>query len=128
MDRKTIRILSEEVMELLNDSYSDYFDIEYGGGRYSDTKATLKLVFYDKESGGKIQDKKNNWDENCHLFGMKKNDFAKEFISGNDMFIITGLNTRARRYPIKATRKSDNKRFKFPARYVKECLAIGIHP
>ena len=47
-------------------------------------------------------------------YGLKAEHLHKEFKQGGDTFQITGLNYKARKFPIQAKRISDGATYKFP--------------
>lgn len=87
---------------------------------YSEDGMWFKAKFVE---GSNVDINKKNYMENCGHYGLTVNDYGKEFtgLSG-DVMRISGINTRARKYPVNAKRVSDGKGFKFNAEYVLERL------
>lgn len=84
-----------------------------------------RLTFTDNEFGGKLQCfsasdskgnavniDKQNFESKAWMVGVDKSAFGKTFRSNGRKFTITGLNTRAKKYPIQASTVG-GKRYKF---------------
>lgn len=56
------------------------------------------------------------------LYGLEKTDLGKKFVTPEGEYKITGLNTRAHRMPVLATRLNDGKLYKFSEEHVKRAL------
>ena len=59
-------------------------------------------------------------------FGLKPEDLGKEFVSRGETFKITGLNLKAKKYPIQAEMLSNGKSYKFPADTVCRLLSVVV--
>ena len=59
-------------------------------------------------------------------FGLKPEDLGKEFVSRGETFKITGLNLKAKKYPIQAEMLSNGKGYKFPADTVCRLLSVVV--
>ena len=55
-------------------------------------------------------------------YGLKPEDFGREFSTGSETFRIVGIETRRPKYPINAERLPDRRGFKFTAENVAMCL------
>lgn len=81
-------------------------------------KFDLLVTTKDKD-GNTVDPKAAIFASAARLFGLKPDDFGKEFTSRGETFRITGLNLRRRKYPVSAERVRDGKGFKFPAEDVR---------
>lgn len=72
--------------------------IEFGGIRYSNSNYTSKMSV----NVGNAEDAaRTKFASMCHLFGLKPEDFGREFTtSSGKTFTITGINPGRRKYPI----------------------------
>lgn len=83
--------------------------------RFSDNdfRTTLNCVSASDSNGNAVNIDKVNFEAKAFLVGVDKTAFGKTFTSNGRKFTITGLNTRAKKYPIQAE-TAQGKRFKFP--------------
>jgi hypothetical protein len=56
------------------------------------------------------------------LFGLAADSFGKQFVSNGAVYVVTGINPKADRFPILAERSSDRRAFKMTADAVKRGL------
>ena len=64
----------------------------------------------------------NQFASTAHLVGLHADDFGKTFQVHGKTFRITGLNLRARKFPVCAVNTTDGKSYKFPTNTVKGAL------
>ena len=55
-------------------------------------------------------------------FGLKPEDLGRAFTTSNGTYVVAGLKSRNRKYPVLATSKSNGKTYKFPADVVKRTM------
>lgn len=55
-------------------------------------------------------------------YGLRPDDFGREFSTGRETFRIVGIETRRPKYPINVERQPDRQGFKFTAENVVMCL------
>ena len=79
----------------------------------SNFRTKLEAVSTADHSGNAINPDKIQFEKNAWRVGVKKDAFGQKFTSGRKHFTITGINTRAKKYPINAVTAS-GKRYKFP--------------
>lgn len=86
-----------------------------GNIRFSDNDFRGKLeCFSTSDNSGKVVNvDKQNFESKAWMVGIDKIAFGKSFHSNGRKFTITGLNTRAKKYPVQAS-TANGKRFKFP--------------
>lgn len=82
-------------------------------GRFGLNDLTIKLEFADVQNGEVQSRAVTDFKRLCSRYGLEADDLGTTFISNGVEFEITGLNTRAPKYPIKATRVFDGKGYKF---------------
>jgi hypothetical protein len=85
-----------------------------GNIRYSDNDFRGKLECFSASdnSGNAVDVAKQNFESKAFLIGVDKSAFGKSFRSNGRKFTITGVNTRANKYPIQAS-TANGKRYKF---------------
>lgn len=96
--------------------------VQFKGGRYDPTVGTYKpkIEFHAAGSARK------SFEEKAWQVGLKPDDFEKTFASRGEFFQIVGINTRAHRFPIIASKVGQpDRRFKFPEETVRTALAGG---
>lgn len=76
-------------------------------------RCKLEAVSTADNNGNTVNPEKNNFESKAFLIGVKKTAFGKTFTSRGRKFTITGLNTRAKKYPIQAE-TARGQRYKFP--------------
>ena len=96
-------------------------EIRAGRGKYSSTNFTLKLEMSVMDGGEVITKEAVAFKELASLYGFKKSDLGKSFMSNGKKFTITGLNTRAKKYPINAVSEFGAS-YKFTANRVQDLL------
>tara|TARA_R110000824_G_scaffold6082_6_gene28017 strand:+ start:1589 stop:1954 length:366 start_codon:yes stop_codon:yes gene_type:complete len=80
------------------------------GGRFSDTTYTPKISFSIVSESGIPAD----FTRHATVIGLSADDFGREFTTYRGVYRITGINLRARKYPVMAECLSTGKRYKFP--------------
>ena len=120
MDRNIAKN-SAEAAEAALRAVADEFGttLTYKGGSFSDTSFTPKFEFA-VEGASQVE-----FDRTCFAVGMRPEHFGKEFVFNHRQYQITGINLRAKKYPIKAKCLLDNKTYKFPADAVKRLAEIN---
>jgi len=108
---KHLEAAAAEISEVLGEK----FDIEVGNARYCKHNASLKTEVSTVTADGRVNSKEvENFKRYARSLGLNADDLGKTFTSRGRQFTITGLNIRARTYPIEAKR-DDGKGFKFGA-------------
>jgi hypothetical protein len=80
------------------------------GGRFSDTTYTPKVSFSIVGESGIPAD----FARNAQYFGLTEDDYGREFTTYRGTYKITGINLRAKKYPITAECLRTGKGYKFP--------------
>jgi hypothetical protein len=115
--RDFIRTLSDEVIEELKELANSYnLQVGYRGASFSPTNVTIKVEFATICSDGQAKTKEvSDFEFAACRYGLKPTDIGRKFVGSNgETYKLTGLSTRAHRYPLHAIRIRDGKRFKFP--------------
>jgi len=84
-------------------------------------RTKLEAVSTADHTGNAINPDKIKFEKNAWRVGVKKDAFGQTFTSNRKHFTITGLNTRAPKYPIQAVTAS-GKRYKFPVSHLPSSL------
>ena len=102
--------------------------ISIRGGSFRPDEGSLKLQLRSLSENGKVIDTSaDEFKIFAASYGLSPDDLGKTFTSRGHFYTITGMSRRRYKMPINATRE-DGKAFKFPADYVKTCLAGGLNP
>ena len=101
-------------------------ELTLGNASYADTYATFKLNVATIGDNGELNTKKaEEFKRYAPAYGLKSDDFGREFRSNGDRFKITGLNTRAHRHPVIAESLSNGKEYKFSLENIKMYLQMS---
>lgn len=119
MDRATARQISEAAEAALRDVAERFgVTVKARGGNFTTTTFTAKFEFAAEGAG------EQDFERDCRMVGMVPDHFGAEFEVNGSIYKVSGLNLRAKKYPVIATKLSDGRSYKFPAETVK--LRIGF--
>jgi len=115
MDRASVKFLAAAVEKALQ-QVADEFGVTYTykGGNFDPSTGT----FAPKSEFSLPDSARRAFERDAYYFGLTADHFGSTFISNGREFRVTGINTRAPKYPIKATCLLDGKPYKFPASVV----------
>jgi len=98
---------------------------EMGSVSYTDNTATFKVVGSEVSEDGEVfSQEAEDFKRHAASYGLQPSDLGKEFNSRGNLFVITGLKSRRRKYPISATEVRSGKAFKFGADSIAAKLAL----
>ena len=123
IDRILIEKLRDEISHCL-EPIGEKYGIELKAGRcgYSSGNFTLKLEgSLVSEDGVVLTKEAGDFKKYAHWHGLVPEDLGKTFVQAHVVYTITGLKTRARKYPITA-QASNGGSYKFAAESVKMLL------
>lgn len=126
MDRQTTKRLAEASEKALK-AVADEFGVavRYKSGSYDSNIATLRFEFAEVSADGAVHTRESAaFTHLARAYGLRAEMLGAEFKVATRTYTITGLNTRASKMPIQATR-DDGRSFKFPAEVVAK--ALGVH-
>ena len=115
MDRASVKMLATAVEQAMKQVADDFgVTFAYKGGTYDPATGvfTPKGQFSLPDSGRRA------FERDAYQFGLTADQFGATFVSNGQEFRVTGINTRAPKYPIKATCLLSGKPYKFPASVV----------
>ena len=126
MNRSTAKTLSDEVVDLLNNYFKDQgIVVTKGNGKYDDTSLTVPITFNEPNEDGIVVTKEEmDYLAYSKLFGLDGVPFGSTFTFRNDLYAISGLKPRSRKYPILARQAANGKTYKFPADDVKRLVNL----
>lgn len=84
-------------------------EITIGRISYSSDKASIKV---EAHSEGTESSAKTEWDFGCSRYGLKPEDFGRQFNFRGTRYRIAGLKTSRPKYPMQVERVSDDSSFK----------------
>jgi len=76
-------------------------------------RGKLEAVATNDRCGNSVDPAQVNFERNAMFVGVKKDAFGQKFTSNRKQFTITGINTRAKKYPIQGE-TANGRRYKFP--------------
>ncbi len=109
----TIRADITAALKAVEKKHGVSFDL--GNIRYSDSnfRAKLECNSAADASGNTVNIDKANFERQAFLFDIAKDAFGKTFKSNGRTFTITGINSRAKKYPVNAV-AANGDTYKFP--------------
>lgn len=124
-DRVSIRGIGAEMEIALSVIAEKYgISIEYGGGEFTETNATVHLKLSVKDRYGKVITREHSdFERYATAFGLLPGDFGRSYELNGEEWAISGLKPGNPKYPVLATKHFDGKTYKFPADVVKLALA-----
>jgi hypothetical protein len=130
--RANVRSLMDEVEEVLKplaEKHGLVLDRK-GKSFYRDSVPAMFqfLVRVEDEDGNALDSKAQEFKKNATRVGLKADDLGREFQSRGETFKVTGLNLRARKYPVLAENVRTGKVYKFHQDTVKRGFDRVILP
>lgn len=123
---KMLKEIRKEINEALeNVGKRHNLHLECANAKYSKTNFTMQLKGSVVNENGEVQSEaKINFLKEAAYYGLDPQDLGREFESRGEVFVICGLNVRARTMPILAYKKYDpSAKYKFSAEIVKRALS-----
>jgi hypothetical protein len=120
MDRQKVKALREAMLEALKQLETD-MSVEFTIDKisFNDNTASVKVEVSDVSENGEVYNKEAEDFKKFSLnYGLDPSNLGKSFCHGGKIFVITGLSTRKRKYPIMAKEVKTEKKYKFPAQIV----------
>lgn len=104
------RLIAEAALAALKPVAEQFgLSVAKSGGNYSATSLIEKFEFALVGENGEAQTREaRDFARFCGMFGLTADMLNKQFLNGGQLFTITGLNTKAPRFPVQA-RRSDGK-------------------
>lgn len=93
-------------------------EIEFGKISYTQNDFTIKTTVY---NGSVEENRKREFEERAELYGLKPDDFGREFIFDGKKTWIIGLETSRKKYPI-FVKDETGKEFLITISGAKSCL------
>ena len=94
--------------------------INAGNATYSDNTITFKLELQIEG----FDPLKDAFEKSCEWFGLKPEDYGREFVKGVRLYKIVGLKPRNRKYPIICQDMKTGKHYKLPEADVQAALGV----
>ena len=107
---KTIRADIATALASVESKHGVKFSL--GNIRYSDSDFRCKLECFSSATGDTTDIDRQKFESKSWMVGVKKTAFGETFTSQGRKFTITGINTRAKKYPIQAE-TARGRRYKF---------------
>jgi hypothetical protein len=125
-NRTNVRTLNEEVAAALEPIAKKHGLVLDRKGKtfYRDRMPAMFqfIVRVEDADGNVLGAKAQEFKDGARLVGLDPSDLGKEFVSRGSRYRITGLNLRARKYPVLAENLSNGKTYKFAESVVKRGL------
>lgn len=128
--RGNVRDLMGEVQAALEPIAEKYgLTLDRKGNTYHRDRLPVMLQFLiatQDTDGNDLSASAQAFQKNAQFFGLETTDLGRKFFSNGDLFRVTGLSTRAKRYPVLAVRVRDNRGYKFSAERVYSLLQKAV--
>lgn len=127
IDKALLKQIDVDALAALRPLLKIYgLDIAPAGGSFTATEAVVKFrIRLAEGSEAAVAAAKKQFDENCHFYGLKPEDFGKTFKDGKGRpYKITGLCPERPKMVVKAV-SADGKNYLFPAAGVIRALQNG---
>jgi len=120
------KLMREEITQALETITEKYgIGFKLGAIRYETNNFGVRLNAFIKNGYGETLEA-IEFKNNCHFYGFVPSDLYRVFLGANaEKFKITGLNRKARKYPIICEKISTGKSYKNSAENVKKGLLIS---
>lgn len=128
MDKTTVQSMRAYLETMLTD-FEEHFGVQASIGRISYTNNNCKMslsVAEVKEDGTVATKEVETFKRFATNYGLSPELLGREFECGGHTFVVTGMNTRARKFPIQGVRKSDGARFKFPVVQIQRAFHLPV--
>jgi hypothetical protein len=113
-DRKTCRTVSADAEEALEAVAAKFgLTLKRESGRFSHDSFTAKFTFAVVAADG--SGAPADFARKARMLGLPEDCYGKQFVTGTGTYEVTGLNLRAKKYPVLGKRVRDGKTFKFTA-------------
>jgi len=119
-DKRNIEVVAYRVEEIMKQLEKEFnVKVTRKGGRYTSTsfnpKYEISLIV-----NGKVESRERTaFKESAYHYGLKTEWLDKTFIDNGTEFVVTGLRTSSKRYPVIAQNTRTKKFYKFSAVVVK---------
>lgn len=125
-DRKIVKELSDEIVEILRKELSEKYElnIERGNCSYQDTNFSLQINVAIEKDGVVLTREAQAFIDFIDMFSngrLKPSDLNKEFKLSGDTFKIIGLSTKSKKYPI-IVEKDNGKQYKYAIDIIAEFI------
>jgi hypothetical protein len=102
IDKMLVQDVRDEVIQALRAIAARHgLDVEQQKNvTYYDDHFGIKYTFTDAS----IDVAKNEWEKKCWKYGLQAKHYGLTFTNGSDTITLTGINTRAPKYPIQFTK------------------------
>ena len=113
MNKPACQVIKNAILKALKEVESEYgVKIDTKGGRFTDTSFTFPMEISVIKNGKVLSKEATAFSELAELYGFKKTDLGRTFKSRVNIYEITGISTRNRKYKLLAKR-SDGFKVKF---------------
>jgi hypothetical protein len=118
MDKVTTERIKARAIELLRPLEAEFgVNVAPRRGNYGQGHCMLQFEFAETGEDGVAQTRDvEAFKTLCLVYGLQPEDLGRKFVSNGEVFTVTGLNPKSRKYPVCAMRARDGKRFKFSER------------
>lgn len=120
INKDTLKQFRRDFNNVVQELENDYgIKIELNKISYSENSFTGNIEVVNKIAGKSADQVK--FEECCYRYHLKPTDYGSKFTYNHKDFILVGINTKAREYPIIGMGENGT-RYKFPLRAVRELL------
>jgi hypothetical protein len=126
INREETRAIREIVMRAMREALKDSnLEITEERGSFGGTNCSLKFLFAIKGDHGLVETREaSDFRRFCAMYQLEPGDLGREFTSGGERFQVTGLNTKAPRFPIQCKHVANGRPIRYSAATVRQLLRV----
>jgi hypothetical protein len=123
-DKKSLELMRTEIQEALNKikKKHDLDVLKIGGITYESDGSGFTTRITAKTAGGN----KSNFERVCSVYKLSPENYMETFEYRGDQYIVTGINTRAKKMPIQCRKVGTEETYKFPENLVFNLLSAKV--
>jgi hypothetical protein len=122
-NRGNCQILVSKIIELIKPLEKEFgVKIKSKSATYTEDSLNFKFEILKVGDSGSIIKSEDTFKVYAKMYGLDPEDLGKTFQYKNQMYKITGINPRSKKYPIEVINIANKKGYKFPVPYVKVAL------
>ena len=122
-NKTNCKLLIDKIVESTKSLEKEFgVKIKSKSARYTADSLNVKFEILKVDGSGSIIKNEDTFKLYAKMYGLEPEDLGKTFQYKNEMYKITGINPRSKKYPIEVINVINKKGYKFPVPYVKVAL------
>lgn len=126
LNKSNIKDVRQKIQTILDEAGEELgLQIKMGNISYDALSLRSKLEVKVLNGANADDLEKREFEKSCVICGLKPEDYNKEIKYMGQSYLIVGIATRSRRYPIIVKSKNSDKQYKLPLDALKHSAAVG---